>query len=471
VAVRPREEKASRPLSPRGPKRACTLIGTAVPPSVAGGPRTGKGPRQDGGTGTRRPAFRPRLDALEDRLVLSPTQISVDPTPLGLTTVTQGQPLVLTATVTGGDFIPGSGTTGGTVTFRNATTGKILDTELVTPDAAANRGTAVTIPLDTSGWPVGNNDLWASYGGEQLLQFGHDDPSNSIYITEVVNPRSPDTSTTVAASSGHGAQGQPVTLTATVTGGETEPGTGNVPPGIVIFKDNGKPVAQAVVAGTSGTFLFQGTATSPPLVLGPGTHTLTASYLGEQLMLVPGQPNYVNNPSDSSNSATVLVDAASTPPPSPTPTGQAVVSVSSQVRVTRVTPRHPKARQQQVKLTNTGGTTITGPIYLVLTGLSPKVRLLNAAGTAEAHDQPGDPFVFANVSQLAPGQNTTLTRRLCSELSPLWALVHAPLHAGVCRGVIGRRPDGQAHGAWATHPPGGAGRPRPPRGPSGPGRS
>src|SRR5207249_1738843 len=53
--------------------------------------------------------------------------------------------------------------------------------------------------------------------------------------------------------------------------------------------------------------------------------------------------------------------------------------VSALVSVTK--PRHQHhSRRQQVMLRNTSGKTITGPVFLLLGGLTPKVRLKDAAG-------------------------------------------------------------------------------------------
>jgi hypothetical protein len=80
------------------------------------------------------------------------------------------------------------------------------------------------------------------------------------------------TSTVVASSGSPSTVGQPVTFTATVTGGS---GAGT-PTGTVTFADGGTQLGTATLDG-SGTATF--TTTTTPLAA--GTHTITASYGGD----------------------------------------------------------------------------------------------------------------------------------------------------------------------------------------------
>jgi hypothetical protein len=207
------------------------------------------------------------------------------------------------------------------------------------------------------------------------------------------------TATRLSVPTGAVTLGQPVTLTATVIGGAFAAGDHG---GTVTFYDGANALQTVPVTPDPGGPPYQGTATFTTSGLGTRSHSLTARYSGESSSLV----GPVDDPS-TSNAVTEVVNPLPPPPPQP----PAVADVSSQVSVTRARGKHHRRnpRRQQLLLKNIGGTTINGPIYVVLDGLSPRVVLRNAAGTSQAHDHPGDPFVLADVAQLAPGQSTTLT--------------------------------------------------------------
>ena len=59
---------------------------------------------------------------------------------------------------------------------------------------------------------------------------------------------------------------------------------------------------------------------------------------------------------------------------------------------------------QTITLTNTGATTLSGPIQLVLSGLTAGVTLTKSAGT----DPTGNPYVTAGAGDLAPGKSITI---------------------------------------------------------------
>jgi Divergent InlB B-repeat domain len=65
---------------------------------------------------------------------------------------------------------------------------------------------------------------------------------------------------------------------------------------------------------------------------------------------------------------------------------------------------------QTVTLTNTSGNTITGPISLVLTGLSSNAALYNATGLTDADFPPaGSPYVNSSATSIVPGQSISIT--------------------------------------------------------------
>ena len=67
---------------------------------------------------------------------------------------------------------------------------------------------------------------------------------------------------------------------------------------------------------------------------------------------------------------------------------------------------------QIVTLTNTGKTTISEPISLVLDGLSSGVTLTNASGTTSATSPSGSPYINLPTGSLAPGQSVSVTLQL-----------------------------------------------------------
>ncbi len=165
----------------------------------------------------------------------STTTLSPAPNPS-----TFGQPVTLTATVTG------SGATG-TVSF--------LDGSTSLGSTTLSSGGAV---LTTSALNAGNHSLTARYSGD-----GNFKPSTSTAAAQKVTPAP---STTTLASAPNPAQtGQPVTLTATVTGSGAT--------GTVSFLDGSTSLGSTTLSN-GGAVLTTSTLTG-------GNHTLTAKYSGD----------------------------------------------------------------------------------------------------------------------------------------------------------------------------------------------
>jgi predicted outer membrane repeat protein len=182
----------------------------------------------------------------------------------------------------------------------------------------------------------------------------------------------PATTTLLTASALTTRFGDPVTFTATVTA-QTP---GNTPTGTVTFTVDGVP--QTPVP------LNNGVATLTLMSLPTGTHTVTATYSGDI------------------NFTTSMASVNETV--------QGIRDVTGLVKVTRVVPKgkHGKKAnplQQTLMLTNMGGAPITGPVYLVLDGLTNGVMLKNASGVSQTHVTPGDPFVVVSMGDLAAGQS------------------------------------------------------------------
>ncbi|UGV29152.1 autotransporter domain-containing protein [Rhodopseudomonas boonkerdii] len=156
---------------------------------------------------------------------------------------TPGQAVTFTATVTGT-----SGTPTGTVTFM---------------DGAATLGTGTLssglATLTTSALPSGTHAITAIYGGD-----ANNASSTSSALSQAVNQAT--TSTVLVSSANPSTPGQAVTFTATVTGG------GDTPTGTVRFDDGGIAIGSATLAG--------GVASLTTSALTAGTHTITATYAG-----------------------------------------------------------------------------------------------------------------------------------------------------------------------------------------------
>jgi hypothetical protein len=213
------------------------------------------------------------------------------------------------------------------------------------------------------------------------------------------------TTTTLLASLNPAVLGQPITFTATVIGGDFP--AGSIPPTYtldsgtndVTFFDGATPLATVKLTPISTTFgptsLFESRAQFTSSGLGLGTHVITARYNGATFKRVIANP-IADDPSTSNPLNEVI-----NPPPS-------LADVSAAVSVARVPlPGLRNPAVQLVRLRNTGGATVEGPLHLVLHGLRRGVRLKGASGVAQQHGRPGDPFLALDVT-LLPGGELTL---------------------------------------------------------------
>jgi hypothetical protein len=67
----------------------------------------------------------------------------------------------------------------------------------------------------------------------------------------------------------------------------------------------------------------------------------------------------------------------------------------------------PATYKQQVTITNTSGSTLSGPIQLLLVGLNSNISLANRTGIGIASDA-GDPYITLQVGSLAAGQSVSV---------------------------------------------------------------
>jgi hypothetical protein len=314
----------------------------------------------------------------ENVLGASQTMLTVSPSPAAA-----GQPLTVTVTV-GAQATPGNQTgtpQGGVTLFVNS---KPLQTATLT-----DGGAAFAVPAMLPG----TYTLRADYSGDTTT-FG---PSSSGDTPVLVQPAL--SRTTLAASPA--AVGQPLTLTATVSGQLVIGGQPVPPAGSVTFFDGTANLGTIALAGGQVSCTVPG--------LAAGAHDFRAAYTSS------------NGPYTGSSSADLLLTVAPvvTPPPTTTPptasqvTPPIVAGLTDVSAVVVLTPvRHGRKAsplRQSFLLRNISGRAIQGPLYVVLDGLSKKVRLLNASGVARMHLTPGDPYVLVPTDQLAPGRAVPFT--------------------------------------------------------------
>jgi hypothetical protein len=160
-----------------------------------------------------------------------------------------GQPVTFTASYNSNGAPPPSGS----VTFKDGT--NTLGTGTLSGGAAAILASALS---------AGTHSITVVYGGDSNYK-----ASTSAALTQKVNNASlSSTQTTLTSSLNPSIVGQPVNLTATVTG------SGGTPTGTVTFKDGSTVIV-------SGVALSGGMATFQDPSLTAGTHSLTAVYSGD----------------------------------------------------------------------------------------------------------------------------------------------------------------------------------------------
>jgi hypothetical protein len=186
------------------------------------------------------------------------------------------------------------------------------------------------------------------------------------------------TTTTLTVSATSVTAGQPITLTATVTGGDLFPG-------FLTFYDG------TTSLGGSTSIRPDGESAQRTVVLGLGTHFLKARWGGSA----------VDFPSES---ATVVVQVnPARPAPGTDLSGLAHLIPGKD----RFNARRHRLRRS-LTLVNAGGTSLDGPLFLVLTGLPRKVRLRGLDGVLH-RPSAGRLVLDLHLGQLAAGQLFTFT--------------------------------------------------------------
>ncbi len=202
---------------------------------------------------------------------------------------------------------------------------------------------------------------------------------------ESLEDRTTPSTTVLSVSPSPAVVGRPVTLTAVVTesgSDNLQPGTGSDRVGSVTFLD-GTVELGTVVVMPSATNATQGSARLTTRALRPGHHSLTAKYGGDSYGML-----FEFTAGSTSPAVTEVVNP------------EVAADVTPSVRVTTVRlPDH----QAVVLVKNKTAAPISGPLYLVLTGMPGTVRLLNPHGTVRAHNPKGSSYLTDNVTLLPGG--------------------------------------------------------------------
>jgi hypothetical protein len=180
--------------------------------------------------------------------------------------------------------------------------------------------------------------------------------------------------------------GNPITLTAVVTegvGDGVQPGGGDARRGTVQFLDGSTSLGTLFVTPSS-TIFTQGSAQLTTSALGVGTHSLTARYSG-----------------DSSSFSLIVISTAGSTSSAVTEVVNPLIAPDVTALVKVSTMRLP-GDEALVMVKDKAGRTISGPLYLEITGLPKTVKLLTKHGITHAHRPRHSPFVTDNVT-LGPG--------------------------------------------------------------------
>jgi len=228
------------------------------------------------------------------------------------------QSVTFTATVSGS-----GGTPTGSVTFTDTTTSQTLGTVTLTTIGGAQQA-AFTM----SALPAGTHHIQASYNGDANFAASYAAIDQTVNKANPVGSFNQSLATTVFS--------EPVTFTLTLS--QAPPG-GFTPTGTATFSDGGNLFASATLANIGGG---QAQATFTTATLSIGSHTITASYGGDnnfngtsitgvQKVIAANSNTTVSaslNPSSFGQTVTFTASVTPASPATATPTGTVTFSVN-----------------------------------------------------------------------------------------------------------------------------------------------
>ena len=228
------------------------------------------------------------------------------------------QSVIFTATVSGS-----GGTPTGSVTFTDTTTSQTLGTVTLTTIGGAQQA-AFTM----SALPAGTHHIQASYNGDANFAASYAAIDQTVNKANPVGSFNQSLATTVFS--------EPVTFTLTLS--QAPPG-GFTPTGTATFSDGGNLLASATLANIGGG---QAQATFTTATLSIGSHTITASYGGDnnfngtsitevQKVIAANSNTTVSaslNPSSFGQTVTFTASVTPASPATATPTGTVTFSVN-----------------------------------------------------------------------------------------------------------------------------------------------
>jgi hypothetical protein len=236
---------------------------------------------------------------------------------------------------------------------------------------------------------VGIAGVGSSTGSYDLIVAGNSHPGSLSFGASDYSASEADGVAAVTVLRSSNATDGRVTVDYAITGGSATPGVDYTP--------------------VAGTFTF-----------GPGETSKTLLIPIAPDAVVEGAENFTVTLSDPNNGATlgaqtttvVTILDATVPPPAPTEVMPLVTATPDRARFNARRRRY----RQEVFVYNAGGAGLSGPVRLVLDGLSRKVKLRNPAGFSPA----GSPFVVITPGGLGPGQALTVVLEFTGNRRPVY---------------------------------------------------
>jgi hypothetical protein len=302
-------------------------------------------------------------------------------------TFVTGQSVTFTATVS--NPVPGPTPTG-TVTFIDFTYQDLtpITTTLGTAGLDANgQASLTTSSLAAGNGFLGNHLITATYNGDANF------PSGSARLMEKVHAFA--SSTILDSTPNPSSPGEPVSFTATVSGGAP------VPTGMVTFQEGSTSLAQIP--------LSNGTASFNTASLSPGDHTITATYQSDTVFAL-----------STDNTVQTVTGASPTPTPSPTPTATVTATATA-----TATPSATATPTASATATPTATATSTPTATATATPIATPTATPSATPVTTPTPTPAQPVNFSTRMHVETGENVGIGGFIIHGIAPKHVLVRA----------------------------------------------